>query len=1184
MSIGRLRPTALLFGLAALLTLAPAGSERAGGRPGSDAFAPEIARLERRLAHVAPGSAEAASLRAKLARIDDYRSGKPGFDEPNEFARYLSEMKIPADRTTPEYEPGYQKRELDTAIQAVQARGPAGAALPWLSRGPGNVAGRARGIVVDPDDPTHNTWFIASVGGGVWMTSDAGSTWNWMTPDFPVLSTSAIAMAASNHDILYVGTGESYFNVDVINGDGILKSTDRGVSWSPLASTVGNPAFNNVARIIVDPVDPDVVLAATTRGTYKESLNPRSSIFRSTDGGASWTEVYASTTLGGGGRVKKLMQIIADPTDFNIQYATVDEAGILKSTNRGLTWVPINTGITDLSGRFELAVSPIDHNRLFASAEGASRSELWISTNGGTSWSRTFEAGTEPNWLGAQGWYDNTIVCHPTNVNVVYVGGIWPWKITLSGTSRTSQFLTSAVHADQHNLVVIDDGGGNWRLLNTNDGGVAVSGSQDTGFTRKLNGLVTTQFYGVDKRPGASAYVGGMQDNGTWQSPIEPGPLDPWTFAIGGDGYETSWHFDDPQRLIGGYQYNGLQRSLDGGATWSSAVTSVSPPGSIDNGGGNAPFITKIAKSPLQPDRLFVVGRQGVWRSYDFGGTWSLSAIPVANWGAISSFHNVKISRANPDVIYAGSRMDGSGQLLRSTNAGVTFTPLANYAPLTLGRISGISTHPTDANTAYALFSFAQRPKIIRTTDGGASWVDLTGFNGTGPSANDFPDVAVYDLLVLSSSPSTLWAATEIGLVESLDSGATWHLADNGLPNVGVWFLAEVEDQVVAATHGRGIWSVTMPELVAGKTFNPLLEKVYQQPDGQLAVQLNLRSAYDTTEVKVNGVTAAAYSATAAGHQETLLLPVIGAGPRSVVLSSKQGVDLYTSVTRTVEVFAPQAPVLTYVNNFEAPSSDFSGSLFTIGPAAGFSGSAIQSPHPYSDTSNPVYTLSVPIQVAWTDALLEFDEVALVEPGDPGSVFGDGNFYDYVIVEGSSDGCQWVPLLPGYDARAYPEWETAFNSATAPTAALLRHRTIDLQATFPANQTILVRFRLFADEGVSGWGWIIDNLSIQRDGVSAVGPDGRAPRLGLAQNAPNPLRASTSIRFELPRPQSVALDLFDVQGRLVRSLVSGMQTPGEHTVEWDGRDESGRAAANGLYFYRLITAEGALRRKMVVLR
>lgn len=1176
----------ILPGAVLALALAVAGIRIAHRPADPSPFARDVATLQHRLAHAAPGSAQAFKLRQKIDRIEAYRAGKPMPDNPQEFARILAEMKIPADRTVSEYQPGYQKVELERArLELASGRRlrPLSAAetLPWVSRGPGNVAGRARGIVVDPDDATRNTWFIATVGGGVWKTTDGGGTWSWLTPDFPVLSTSAIAMAASNHDILYVGTGESFYNVDVINGDGILKSTDRGATWTPLASTVGNPAFNNVARIIVDPSDPDLVLAATTRGRFKEYLNPRSSIFRSTDGGSTWTEVYASTTLSGG-RVKKVLQLVADPANFNIQYATVDEAGILKSTDRGLTWSFINTGITSFTGRFELAISPVNSNRLYAAAEGASHCELWISTNAGASWSHTTESGTEPNWLGAQGWYDNTIVCHPTDVNTVYVGGIYLYRIALSGTSRTSTFLTAAPHVDHHGLEILNSGGG-WRIVNTNDGGVAVSTSQDAGWAQVTDGMVTTQFYGIDKRPGASAYIGGTQDNGTWQSPVGPTALTGWRDVIGGDGYETSWHFDDPTKLIGGYQYNGLQRSLDGGLTWSAANVSVSPPGTIDQGSANAPFITKIAKSPLDPERLFAVGRQGVWRSNDFGATWSLTAISSATWGPISAFHCVRMSRANPDVVYAGSRMDSGGQMHRSTDGGVTFTPLPNYTTVTMGGVSGLATHPTDPNVAYVLFGFAQRPKILRTVNGGSTWQDITGFESGGASTNGFPDVAVYDLVVFSNDTNRLWAATEIGLVESLDGGATWALADNGLPNVSIWFLTEVEDEIVAGTHGRGVWSVTMPGLIAGRTFNPLIEDLFQRPDGMLELRLNLRSEYDSSTVYVDSVAVGGFAANAARQAETLLIPVVGAGTKDVQVVGEKNSVPYASVMKSIDAFAPRDPVLTYVNDFETSGGDFSLSLFTIGTAAGFTGSAIHSAHPYADESNPVCLLTVPIQVAWEGALVEFDELALVEPGDPGSVFGDSNFWDYVIVEGSANGSTWVPLLPGYDCRAYPEWGTAYYE-NAPSESLLRHRVIDLHDTFAANELILIRFRLYADAAANGWGWIVDNLEIQTSGTSAVGPVGAARALALAQNVPNPFRSATSIGFSLPVEQPVSLDVFDVQGRLVRSLVSGRRAAGFHQVAWDGRDETGRASPSGVYLYRLATAGQRLEKKLIVVR
>ncbi len=1145
--------------------------------PTPDPLAQDQARLERWRDHARPGSAERFKLERRLDRLERQRAGKPAFDEPDQFARLLNEMRIPADRQEPEYDAGYRVRELRAARQAQKALG---TPLAWESRGPGNVAGRARAIVVDPDDPTNGTWYIGTAGGGVWMTADAGATWAPLTDGFPVLSCQSLAMAASDHDVMYVGTGESFYNVDTINGNGILKTTDRGLTWTHLAATVDNPAFNNVARIVVDPANADVVLAATTVGRYKESVLQRSSIYRSTDGGLNWTEVHAITELGTFGRVKKVQQIVADPTNFNILYATVDEGGILKSVNAGVNWAYVNTGIADFTGRFELAISPVDHNRLYASAEGASHSELWISTNGGGSWSETFESGTEPNWLGAQGWYDNTIVCHPTNTNIVYVGGIRLWQITLSGTSRTTSLLsTGPVHVDQHGLVVLHDGGGAWRLLNTNDGGVGLSSASATGWSAPIDGMTSTQFYGIDKRPGASAYFGGMQDNGTWFSPPGSDALTPWTYAIGGDGYETSWHFDDPLKMIGGYQYNGLQRSLDGGATWNGATS-----GLLDVGSARAPFITKVAKSREAPELLCAVGRDGVWRSTNFGGSWTLSAIPAATWGAVSSFHDVKISRADPDVVWGGSRMDASGRIHLSTDGGVTFAPVNNYAAVTMGGISGLSTHPADAGTAYVLFSFAGRPKILRTTDSGVTWADITGFAGGSPSTNGFPDVAVYDLLVFSDDPNHLWAGTEIGLVESLDGGASWALADNGLPAVAVWDLTEVEDEVVVGTHGRGIWSVKMPSLVAGHTFRPLIDNLYQGPDGLLSIELNLRSEYDSTQVFVDGAPLAVLPANSFQQAAFVQAPVLATGTKSVFARGFRAGVPYESVTRSLDVFALQPPVFAYANDFETPSADFSGTGFTIGGYAGFSGGAIHSAHDYPDNVTSTFLLTVPIRVAQSNAYVSFDEVVLVEPGDPGSVFGDASFWDYVILEGSRDGVTWLPIGPGYDCRLDPAWESAYYSATPGSASLLRPHQFDLQSVFAWRETILLRLRLYADASVNGWGWTVDNLQIQV-GSPTDAPDGPAARVvALDQNTPNPFNPATTIRYALPRAGDVSLRVFDLRGRLVRTLVDGHQPAGDHTVRWDGRTSAGGAAASGVYLYRLQTGEESRQRRMTLVR
>lgn len=839
-----------------------------------------------RLLHAEDGSWTAFKANQKIDRLHAMRDGEPAKGHPDEYMLYLEQAKISSDRTAPSYEPGYQLRELN---QARAARRAPAAPLPWINRGPGNVAGRARAIVVDPSDPTGDTWLIASVGGGIWKTTNKGATWTGLMDDLPMIQMQSLAVSPADPLTIYAGTGESYWNIDTMNGNGVFKSIDGGTTWTQLASTLDDYRFNNVSRIIVDPTDPDIVLVSTTVGTTKVSLQPSSHIFRSEDGGTTWTEVYVANGTASF-TAPRILQLVADPTDFNIQYATIYAGGPIKSTDAGLTWSNISGTITDKTGRFELAISPINTDFLFMSAEGSYTtgsttvdvSRLWHSIDGGATWVGGNETDASQSWLGAQGWYDNTIVCSPDDARIVYVGGIRLWRIVINVLGSpfygASQLSTGNVHVDHHGLQIVEPSGGGWYILNTNDGGVGYSSSGDTGWTAPIDGLTTSQFYGVDKRPGASAYVGGMQDNGTWQSPINSTQYDPWLDQIGGDGYETSWHFDDPDKIIGGYQYNGFMRSLDGGSTWVSATTNLT-----DTGGGNAPFLTKIGKSNARPDYLYAVGANGPWRSTNFGAGWSVRTTSGGLWGSLSSFHDIRVSEADPDVVWAGARMDGSGDIFVSTNAGGGFDAVTHYTDVVMGRITGMATHPTEPGTAFLLFSFAQRPKLLKTTDYGLTWNDISGF-GTGTvSTNGFPDVAIYDLIVFPNDPDKIWVGSEIGLIESLDGGATWALADNGLPSVGIWYLVVEEDEVVVATHGRGIWSVQIPELTQGQFFNPLLEAMSQPPNGMLSVIGTLRSAADSTQVFINGAVAQTLGPNAEFDAVSLQFPVIADGTLSTL-------------------------------------------------------------------------------------------------------------------------------------------------------------------------------------------------------------------------------------------------------------------------------------------------------------
>ena len=1085
-------------------------------------------------------------------------------DRPDLFAQYHRDIRTRDGETAPSYKYNYQVHELRKAKKISSTKYLSKLAgtssLEWTERGPGNVSGRTRGLIVDPDDATNNTWFAGSVGGGVWKTIDAGDNWTNLTPDLPNLAVGWMVMAPSNHNIIYVGTGEGYFNIDQINGTGIWRSTDRGYTWTQQTSP-GAFEFHNVTRMIVHPTEPDIVLVSANVGSFG-SASATSGIFRSTDGGVNWKRVYSADAVD---------QIIANPDNFNTQYATVNSVGVVKSLDGGLTWADASEGIGAV-GRMELAIAPSDPLKLYLAAEGgASGSVLYASVDGGTNWVLGSNEISDINWLGTQGWYDNTIAVNPFDANEVFVGGqalimkinmgteidttafqatgvdevgtssffsfqpfinedvatgimygdlyttdpsqyttvqirfgpgvsqkahqffvplvdgvsvgsgvadadytyqnyvdvpfevydiddpnnerqlmvsfrdqtlngLWEleeyaitpreyifisnetyhatessatlatpgghainqlymiWPVLADGatfdaanlptstltinwgrlitTSIASTIITDGyrdfggdpkgVHVDHHNIVLVPDGvtDTTFRLVNANDGGVAYSDDAGETFDQPLNGYNTSQFYGVDKKNGADEYIGGMQDNGTWRSPsgVDADAASAWTPEIGGDGFESVWHYTHPDSMLGGSQFNGLRRSLDGGTSWSSAINGLNE---IEDG---SPFITKLAKSKQDPDLIFAVGTSGVWRTDNFASNWTLTEMP-AGWVGNSSMSDVKISLANPQIVWAGNSMVTGSPIYVSQDGGLSFVPTAVYPTAEpLGSITGIETHPTEESTAFALFSFADAPKILRTKDLGQTWTELSGF-GSGVERNGFPDVAVYSLLVMPTTPDTIWAGTEIGIFESDDGGLNWAPLAGEFPPVAVWEMVVVNDQVVVATHGRGIWTATITELAgyepAVAILSPRLNSLAGGAGGIINATVGLKSPYDSSFVMVDGVAAYEFAANAVPVDSAinfnLSVSAVKTSAFSVV-AYKDGIA-YRSGEIDLQVFPLLTAQESYTNDFNVATTDFVLNGFTVSTETNFLNGGLHSLHPYPDQTELTATLTTPIKI-----------------------------------------------------------------------------------------------------------------------------------------------------------------------------------------------------------------------------
>ncbi len=1159
--------------LAALILLAGCrADEPAPTKLGSDGFTPEQMRT-------------AEAQRKAARRAQGY--AKP--DRPDGYDSLFVSLSTPLGEQSAAPPANYRvnaTRAMDAAPQArVRTLGKNGVPLSFESVGPGNVGGRTRALMVDRNDASGLTWIAGGVGGGLWRTTDAGASWTHLTAAISALAVTAIAQSVSSPDVIYVGTGEGFGNTDAIRGDGLFKSVDGGATWSQLASTTGED-FDFVNRVLADPANANVVVAAANEG-----------LFRSTDGGASWTK----TLTPGNSRVQ---QVITSSGSFQTQFATLNGIGIQLSTNGGASW-QVSLALDDATtGRIELAASPSNSNVVYASVESTDRatngdvSLLYVTRNGGGSWQRL--ATSSDDWLSGQGWYDNTIAVHPTNDRRVFVGGVNLFRVDVpsSGTASVTRLTNwypgerrpgggvyPYIHADQHSLTLLARGqsAAGFRMIATNDGGIFTSDDEGASWREATGGYRTTQFYDADRARGTDVYIGGTQDNGTWTSPTSPRPTSAWSESLGGDGFGSVIHGGDSNKRLGSLYYNRIYRTVDGGRTWREGSE-----GGVEEGGG---FITEIGQSDTDPDLVFATTREGIWRSDDFAQTWQPSVLTdPASWFRGNSRNPVDVSPVDPRVVWAASFVTTFGdRVQRSTDGGATFSPTAPVPFDVSLAVSGLSAHTTDPNSAFLTLSSFGRPKVFRTSDGGASWQNLTGTftRGNPLSSNGFPDVRTFDVLTMPDDPSEIWAATEIGIVVSTNGGVTWTDSPYDLPRVSVWQMRLVDDKVVLATHGLGVWSATLGTTFAppAVTLAPRLSLAAQAPSGSLSLAYDRRSAYDSVAVSVDGSVVAWYGANAAPtarERIALTLPVQTARTARFQVVGYRGGEAYPSAAVTVALSPARAPVVSYANDADAGSAldDFAASGFTRRSLSGFSSDAFHTAHPYADGDRHSLTLMQPIRVAASNAILSYRDVALIEPGANGTRYGDGDFYDYVIVEGTSDGVTWRPLAPGYDARAHSAWESAYDSGANGSSALMRDQRIDLLGTFAAGDTILVRFRLWADGGVAGWGWAIDDLEIQPSGVSvATGDDAQPTAFALHPIAPNPVRGSARLSYDLPTSAHVRVEVYDASGRLVLRPVNQMESAGARSALIDASD-----LPAGTYFARVTAGHFVRTRTLTVVR
>ncbi len=1083
--------------------------------------------------------------KGKFAENEKIEEDTPRPDHPNEAAleEFMLRSMIGGNFS---YPLGWRFKALQQIQQQNYHLFAVNSQLQWVERGPSNIGGRARAVVVHPKHP--QTWWVGSVGGGIWYTEDAGETWSCQTDNMPALSVCAIAICDSQPNILYAGTGEGFYNYDAIVGDGIFKTTDGGQNWTQLPSTAENYDFRYVNRIVVHPFHPDTLLAATKTG-----------VLRSLDGGQNWEKVFDNGA--------NVQQIVRNPRNFNTLFITTWKSGMYRSTDMGDTWQPVDAEMTKPT-RIEMAFSPSDTNFVYAAAADTTYGVLGLfkSRDGGSHW---MDLGDSVNWLSSQGWYDNAILVHPFDPEIVFVGGIDIYRVSTKNDVAVYQRLTAwynsnsydYVHADQHCFAVVPQTDSTFGLVVTNDGGVFYSYNGGNSWQNKNNGFNVTQFYDADRNPAADQYIGGTQDNGTLLSPRSPGKTTAWEKKVDGDGFDCAWDKEDPDVVFGTLYDSRIYKSITGGDYF----------GELSGVPRSRIFHTPLIMDPHNSSKLITASDTNkIYITWDKGQNWQPVDVPLGGYRWI----RIAISEKDSNIVWVAS---SSHYINVSTDGGRHFRKVNNPDPDLNAYLTGIATSPFDSAAALALFGIYGYGKIFRTTDLGETWQDIT---------NNLPEIPVHCAVYMPYDSNQIWIGTDLGVFISYNNGQSWKYANQNLPAVSVRRLKIVGKQIVAATHGRGVWTVDNDTLI---TYNlpieaPLLANLpLPNPNTDtLQISFTPKGAYDSLKIVVNDQAIATFYQINAYQDTTYYYKVQWPQTINVHVDGYKDGQVYVSETRHLETYAA---VDSLFANFDQGENPFEGDL-VVQLNSSFASHTLDSDHPYQNGKEYYARLKNPVIVS-DSTVLRYRDIAVIEPGDEGFYYPYTQMWDYATVEGSADGQTWQILITPYDCRLNPEWEKAFKEKRAPDAqSFVWHDTL-LSTIYAPGTKIYVRFRMHADDATNGWGWAIDDVFLGQGKPTAIGTFAKPVySFNLLGNYPNPFNPTTTIAFTLDKAAPVSLVIYNALGQKVRQLLANKVMPGRtvHKVRWNGADDFGRPVASGVYFYRLDTKEKHAIRKMLLIQ
>lgn len=675
----------------------------------------------------------------------------------------------------------------------------------WELVGPLNTGGRITDIAIAPDD--NDRFYITTAVGGVFRTTDRGANWESIFDEIGKPSIGNIAIAPSNANRIYVGTGEANGSATsgAFFGDGIYRSDNGGDSWT----NMGLNKSEHIGRIVVDPSDPDRVFAAATGRLYGK--NDERGIYRTINGGSEWEQVLFVTDS------TAAIDVALNPVNTDIVFAAMwertrkpwqrDYGGVTSAVHRSLdggdTWELLENGlpaVDEQTGRIGISMSESNPSVIYVrytTNEITNQFDsIYKSEDNGDSWVE-LPTGTLSSVDASFGWYFGNLRVDPNDPDEIYVLG---QAIARSRNGGQTWQNVGGMHVDHHALEYSKTD--NQMILAGNDGGLYLSEDNGTSWDKYLN-LPITQFYNieVDFQEPTHLY-GGTQDNNTIRT-LTASTGD-WNAILGGDGFQVSVDPNDNNFVYAESQNGGLARSTDGGNSFLPATTGIAPG---DRNNWNTPYVISNFDSNIVytgTNRLYSSTRAVNWTVISPDLTDGQHPSGSTSFGTLTA---VESSYLNLNTIYTGSD-DG--------NVNVTFDGGSTWENISAGlpkrSITSLAISPVDDNVIYVTISgyrlLDYDPHIFKSEDGGQNWIDISS-NLPGIPANE---IIIADV----NGTEYLFAGTDLNVWYSSTDGASWDILGNDLPLTIIRDLKyhAPTETLFVGTFGRSMYQYDLSDFV----------------------------------------------------------------------------------------------------------------------------------------------------------------------------------------------------------------------------------------------------------------------------------------------------------------------------------------------------------------------------------